>query len=90
MSDSATPWTVVRQDPLSMKFSWQEYWSGLPFPLPGDLPDLGLKHRSPAWQAILYRLSQLGVTQPVGSVAEEAKPRLVNGIIPTSIRENER
>ena len=34
-----TLWTVARQAPLSMGFSWQEYWSGLPFPSPGDLPD---------------------------------------------------
>ena len=36
-----TPWTVARQAPLSMRFYRQEYWSGLPFPSPGDLPDLG-------------------------------------------------
>ena len=35
----ATPWTIARQAPLSMGFSRQEYWSGLPFPLPGDLPN---------------------------------------------------
>ena len=35
----ATPWTVVRQAPLSMEFSRQEYWSGLPFPSPRDFPD---------------------------------------------------
>ena len=35
----ATPWTVARQTPLSMEFSRQEYWSGLPFPPPGDFPD---------------------------------------------------
>ena len=39
---SATPWTVAHQAPLSMEFSRQEYWSGLPFPTPGDLPDPGL------------------------------------------------
>ena len=39
------------QDPLSMKFSRQEYWSGLPFPSPGDLPDPGIEPRSPALQA---------------------------------------
>ena len=38
-----TPWTVVCQAPLSMEFSRQEYWSGLPFPTPGDLPDPGTK-----------------------------------------------
>ena len=37
----AIPWTVVRQAPLSMGFPRQEYWSGLPFPFPGDLPALG-------------------------------------------------
>ena len=42
-----TPWTVVYQDPLSMGFSRQEYWSGLPFPSPGDLPDPGIEPRSP-------------------------------------------
>ena len=41
-----TPWTVAHQAPLSMKFSRQEYWSGLPFPSPGDLPDLGIKPTS--------------------------------------------
>ena len=39
----ATLWTVACQDPLSMEFSRQEYWSGLPFPSPGDLPDPGIK-----------------------------------------------
>ena len=38
-----TPWTVACQVPLSMEFSKQEYWSGLPFPSPGDLPDPGIK-----------------------------------------------
>ena len=42
------PLTVVHQAPLSMAFSKQEYWSGLPFPSPGDLPDLGIKPRFPA------------------------------------------
>ena len=51
MSDSATPWTVAYQAPPSMGFSRQEYWSGLPFPSPGDLPDPGIKPRSPAFQA---------------------------------------
>ena len=47
----ATPWTVAYQAPLSMGFSRQEYWSGLPFPSPGDLPNTGIKPRSPALQA---------------------------------------
>ena len=44
----ATPGTVACQAPLSMGFSRQEYWSGLPFPSPGDLPDTGIKPGSPA------------------------------------------
>ena len=46
-----TPWTVARQAPLSMGFSRQEYWSGLPFPSPGDLPNPGIEPGSPALQA---------------------------------------
>ena len=47
----ATPWTIARQAPLSMGFSMQEYWSGLPFPSPGDLPVPGIKLGFPALQA---------------------------------------
>ena len=47
----ATPRTVARQAPLSMGFSRQEYWSGLPFPSPGDLPNPGIEPGSPALQA---------------------------------------
>ena len=47
----ATPWTAARQAPPSLGFSRQEHWSGLPFPSPGDLPDLGTEPRSPALQA---------------------------------------
>ena len=47
MSDSlVTPWTIAHQFPLSMGFFRQEYWSGLPFPSPGDLPDPGIKPAS--------------------------------------------
>ena len=45
------PWTVAHQAPPSMGFSRQEYWSGLPFPSPGDLPDPGIEPRSPTLQA---------------------------------------
>ena len=52
MSDSfVTPWTVVRQAPLSLGFPRQEYWSGLPLPSPGDLPDPGIEPGSPALEA---------------------------------------
>ena len=47
----ATPGNVAHQVPLSMGFSRQEYWSGLPFPSPEDLPDPGIKLRSPALKA---------------------------------------
>ena len=50
-SDSATPWTVAHQAPLSMGFSRQECWSGLPFPTPWDLPNPGIEPGSPALQA---------------------------------------
>ena len=46
-----TPWTVAQQAPLSMEFSRQEYWSGLPFTPPGDLPDPGIGPGSLALQA---------------------------------------
>ena len=46
----ATPWTIVHQAPPSMGFSRQEYWSGLPFPSLGNLPNPGIEPRSPALQ----------------------------------------
>ena len=51
MSDSVTPWIVAYRAPLSMGFSRQEYWSRLPFPSPGDLPNPGTEPRSPTLQA---------------------------------------
>ena len=52
MSDSfVTPWIVALQAPLSMGFSRQEYWHGLPFPSPGDLSDPGVEPGSPTLQA---------------------------------------
>ena len=46
-----TPWIVAHQASLSIEFSRQEYWSGLPFPSPGDLPNPGIEHGSPSLQA---------------------------------------
>ena len=46
-----TPWTIVHQAPLPVEFSRQEYWIGLPFPSPGDLPNPGIEPQSPALQA---------------------------------------
>ena len=52
MSNFLSPWTVVAQEaPLSIGFSRQQYWSGLPFPSPGDLPNIGSEPRSPSLQA---------------------------------------
>ena len=51
LSDSVTPWTVACQAPLSMGFSRQEHWSGLPCPPPGDRLDPGVEPRSPALQS---------------------------------------
>ena len=55
-----TLWTVAHQAPLFMGFSRQEYWSGLPFPPPGDLPDSGIEPTSPALQVDSLPLSHLG------------------------------
>ena len=49
MSNLVTPWTVARQTPLSMEYSMEEYWSVLPFPSPGDLPDPGIELPSPVF-----------------------------------------
>ena len=47
----ATPWTIAYKAPLSLEFSRQEYWSGLPFPSPGDLPHPGIEPRYPTLKA---------------------------------------
>ena len=61
MSDSfVTPRTVADQIPLSLGFAMQEYWSWLPFPSPGDLPNPGIKPVSPALQVDSYPLSHQG------------------------------
>ena len=51
MSDSVTPWTAAHQSPLSTEFSRQEFWSGLPFHIPGDLPHPGIEPMSLAFPA---------------------------------------
>ena len=55
MSDSVTLWTIAHQAPLFIGFSRQEYWSGLPFPPPGDLPDSGIKPASLMSPALVGR-----------------------------------
>ena len=69
------PWTVAHQDPLSMGFSWQEYWSALPSAPPGDLPNQGWNLRllyllQGRW--ILYALSHLGSVQFSRSVVSNS------------------
>ena len=68
LSDSATPWTVVHQAPPSMEFSRHEYWSRLSFPSPGDLPDPGIKPRSPTLQADILPSDPPGKPQETGKV----------------------
>ena len=62
VSDSfATLWTVAHQAPLSMGFARHEYWSGLPFPPPGDLPNPGIEPESPTLQAdyLLFEINKI-------------------------------
>ena len=59
MSDFATPWTIACKAPLSMGFSRQEYWSGLPFPSPGDLPNPGIEPGSTCIIGRRFTLSYL-------------------------------
>ena len=75
VSDSETPWTVAHQALLSMEFSRQKYWSGLPFPSPGDLPNPGMEPGSPALQA-----DSLPSETPLGSPfkQEQRKKELEN------------
>ena len=67
----ATPWTVAYQAPLSMEFSRQVYRSGLPFPSPGDLPDLGIELRSPILQADALTSKPSGKPVPKKGNAKE-------------------
>ena len=68
MSNSVTPCTVAHQAPLSMVFPRQEYWSGLPFLSPGDLPDPGIKPASPALAGWFF------TTKPSGRPLWKYKP----------------
>ena len=75
LSDSVTPWTVARQAPPSMEFSRQECWSGLPCPLPGHLPDPGIKPRSTALQA------DSSTSEPNESAYKVLEPSLTQHIV---------
>ena len=85
VSDSATPWTVTRQAPLSMRFSRQEYWSGLPASPPGDPPDSGIEPKFPTSPAgrlftakpIREALSLYHVCVRYSVVSDSATPQTV-------------
>ena len=66
----ATPWTIASQVPLSMEFSMQEHWSGLPFPTLGDLPDPGIKLESLALQVDSLPLSHQGSPYAIVSLQD--------------------
>ena len=74
----ATPWTVAYQAPQSVEFSRQEYWSGLPFPSPGDLPNPGIESRSPALQPDALLSEPPG--KPIGHHIKIQKKHLVDGL----------
>ena len=67
-----TPWTVACQAPLPVGFSWKEYWSGLPYPPPGDLPGPGIKPRSLMSPVLMSRFSTTSTTW-------EAHPHHIDG-----------
>ena len=70
----ATPWTVAHQASLSMEFSRQEYWSGLPFPPPGYLPNPGMEPASLAFRALAGRFF---TTAPSGKPLERETGQLI-------------
>ena len=67
----AAPWTVAHQAPLSMGFPRQEYWSGMPFPSPGDLPNPGIKPTSPALASGFFTTSATWEAPFTQNVSEE-------------------
>ena len=75
VSHSVALWTVALQAPLSMGFSREEYWSGLPCPFPGDLSNPGSEPRSPTLQLTLYHLSHKQKLKPKQSGHAEQKPK---------------
>ena len=79
-----TPRTVARKPPLSMGFPRQEYWSGLPFPFPEDLPNPGIKPGSPALQVDSLPLEPPG--KPIGKVLSSLVP-LEPAMFPSSTRQ---
>ena len=88
VSYSATPWTLACQVPLSMEFSRQESWSGLPFPSPGDLSDPGIEPMSPALAGGLFTTEPPGRPSPHYSWWHESEVPLnpeTKGSLPETI-----
>ena len=84
---SATPWTVARQAPLSMGSSSQEYWSGLPFPAPEDLPAPGIEPRSPPLQADSLPCEPPGKSAPKEEPTQTSlSGELIDKVWPTHTR----
>ena len=79
-----TPWTVAYQAPLFIGFSREEYWSGLPFPSPGDLPDPGIEPRAPALWA-----DALTSEPPGNSLQDITHPQIGKGVNSFSEARNE-
>ena len=73
-----TPWTTAHMALLSMEFFRQEYWSGLPFPSPGDLPDPGMEPGSPALQADSLPSEPPGKPSTVRAIIKKKKERKKN------------
>ena len=73
-----TPWTVARQAPKSMGFPRQEYWSELPFPSPGDLPDPGMEPTSPALAGGFFNLESQGKPASTCTNRNLGFPNLIN------------
>ena len=74
-SSFGTPWTIIRQAPVSMEFSRQEYWSGLPFPTPGDLPDSGIEYVSLVSPVLA---GGFFITEPPGKPKNVSKHRQIS------------
>ena len=71
-----TPWTVACQASLSLGLPRQEYWSGLPFPSPGDLPDLGIKPAPPALADGFFTTEPSGKPKEAGRASKSASQTL--------------
>jgi len=81
-----TLWTVAHQAPLSVEFPRQEYWSGLPFPPPGDLPDPGIEPTSPAspaWPGRFF-ITEL----PVEALCMKSSTKKIQGCCKSKSRES--